>query len=191
MQSVQVNANQGDILVSSNNGINLKANTDVIVTGNNGQFKTVNNVLKGQIVSIENSKSDIKIQNTDLSSTVGKLAINSRAGMSMITDSVLTSKGNTELYAKDLLTLQGVNATSDQHLAVSSGLSVYSNRENTPSPLLIADKVTNLTSKGVTSVTATGNQVLKKYKFNGWSCFIRGGRFYYRPDWIELKCSRK
>ncbi|MFX7063795.1 hypothetical protein ABTH87_19250, partial [Acinetobacter baumannii] len=83
-------------------------------------FKTVNNVLKGQTVSIENSKSDIKIQNTDLSSTVGKLAINSRAGMSTIIDSVLTSKGNTELYAKDLLTLQGVNATSDQHLAVSS-----------------------------------------------------------------------
>ncbi|MFA2895587.1 two-partner secretion domain-containing protein, partial [Acinetobacter pittii] len=107
LQSVQVNANQGDILVSSNNGINLKANSDVVVTGDTGRFKTVNNVLKGQTVSIENSKSDIKIQNTDLSSTVGKLAINSRAGMSTIIDSVLTSKGNTELYAKDLLTLQG------------------------------------------------------------------------------------
>jgi filamentous hemagglutinin len=186
LQSVQVNANQGDILVSSNNGINLKANTDVIVTGNNGQFKTVNNVLKGQIVSIENSKSDIKIQNTDLSSTVGKLAINSRAGMSMITDSVLTSKGNTELYAKDLLTLQGVNATSDQHLAVSSGLSVYSNRENTPSPLLIADKVTNLTSKGVTSVTATGNQVLKNTNLTGGAVLLEAGGFITGQTGLNL-----
>ncbi|AHB92101.1 putative member of ShlA/HecA/FhaA exoprotein family [Acinetobacter baumannii ZW85-1] len=60
LQSVQVNASQGDILVSSNNGINLKANTDVVVTGDTGRFKTINNVLKGQTVSIENSKSNIK-----------------------------------------------------------------------------------------------------------------------------------
>ncbi|MCG9515296.1 DUF637 domain-containing protein, partial [Acinetobacter pittii] len=186
LQSVQVNASQGDILVSSNNGINLKANTDVVVTANKGQVKTVNNVLKGQTVSIENSKSDIKIQNTDISSTVGKLAINSRAGMSMITDSVLTSKGNTELYAKDLLTLQGVNATSDQHLAVSSGLSVYSNRENTPSPLQIADKVTNLTSKGVTSVTATGNQVLKNTNLTGGAVLLEAGGFITGQTGLNL-----
>ncbi|MDC5576141.1 DUF637 domain-containing protein, partial [Acinetobacter baumannii] len=186
LQSVQVNASQGDILVSSNNGINLKANNDVVVTGDTGRFKTVNNVLKGQTVSIENSKSDIKIQNADLSSTVGKLAINSRAGMSMITDSVLTSKGNTELYAKDLLTLQGVNATSDQHLAVSSGLSVYSNRENTPSPLLIADKVTNLTSKGVTSVTATGNQVLKNTNLTSGAVLLEAGGFILGQTGLNL-----
>ncbi|MDV7599478.1 DUF637 domain-containing protein, partial [Acinetobacter baumannii] len=186
LQSVQVNASQGDILVSSNNGINLKANNDVVVTGDTGRFKTVNNVLKGQTVSIENSKSDIKIQNADLSSTVGKLAINSRAGMSMITDSVLTSKGNTELYAKDLLTLQGVNATSDQHLAVSSGLSVYSNRENTPSPLLIADKVTNLTSKGVTSVTATGNQVLKNTNLTSGAVLLEAGGFILGQAGLNL-----
>lgn len=62
LQSVQVNANQGDILVSSNNGINLKANSDVSVKGDTGYTKIVNNVLKGQTVSIENSKSDIKIK---------------------------------------------------------------------------------------------------------------------------------
>lgn len=186
LQSVQVNTNQGDILVSSNNGINLKANTDVVVTGDTGRFKTINNVLKGQTVSIENSKSDIKIQNTDLSSTVDKLAINSRAGMSMIIDSVLTSKGNTELYAKDLLTLQGVNATSDQHLAVSSGRSVYSNRENTPSALRIADKVTNLTSKGVTSVTATGNQVLQNTNLTGGAVLLEAGGFILGQTGLNL-----
>ncbi|MGS5750730.1 hypothetical protein, partial [Acinetobacter baumannii] len=156
---------------------NLKANNDVVVTGDTGRFKTVNNVLKGQTVSIENSKSDIKIQNTDLSSTVGKLAINSRAGMSTIIDSVLTSKGNTELYAKDLLTLQGVNATSDQHLAVSSGRTVYSNAEYTPATKWIADKVTNLTSKGVTSVTATGNQVLQNTNLTGGAVLLEAGGF--------------
>ncbi|WP_149958372.1 two-partner secretion domain-containing protein [Acinetobacter oleivorans] len=186
LQSVQVNANQGDILVSSNNGINLKANTDVVVTGDTGRFKTVNNVLKGQTVSIENSKSDIKIQNTDLSSTVGKLAINSRAGMSTIIDSVLTSKGNTELYAKDLLTLQGVNATSDQHLAVSSGRTVYSNAEYTPATKWIADKVTNLTSKGVTSVTATGNQVLQNTNLTGGAVLLEAGGFIAGQTGLNL-----
>lgn len=186
LQSVQVNANQGDILVSSNNGINLKANTDVVVTGDTGRFKTVNNVLKGQTVSIENSKSDIKIQHTDLSSTVGKLAINSRAGMSTIIDSVLTSKGNTELYAKDLLTLQGVNATSDQHLAVSSGRTVYSNAEYTPATKWIADKVTNLTSKGVTSVTATGNQVLQNTNLTGGAVLLEAGGFILGQTGLNL-----
>ncbi|MDC4818695.1 DUF637 domain-containing protein [Acinetobacter baumannii] len=186
LQSVQVNANQGDILVSSNNGINLKANTDVVVTGDTGRFKTINNVLKGQTVSIENSKSDIKIQNTDLSSTVGKLAINSRAGMSTIIDGVLTSKGNTELYAKDLLTLQGVNATSDQHLAVSSGRTVYSNAEYTPATKWIADKVTNLTSKGVTSVTATGNQVLQNTNLTGGAVLLEAGGFITGQTGLNL-----
>lgn len=186
LQSVQVNASQGDILVSSNNGINLKANNDVVVTGDTGRFKTVNNVLKGQTVSIENSKSDIKIQNTDLGSTVGKLAINSRAGMSTIIDSVLTSKGNTELYAKDLLTLQGVNATSDQHLAVSSGRTVYSNAEYTPATKWIADKVTNLTSKGVTSVTATGNQVLQNTNLTGGAVLLEAGGFILGQTGLNL-----
>ncbi|MGE9819638.1 DUF637 domain-containing protein [Acinetobacter baumannii] len=186
LQSVQVNASQGDILVSSNNGINLKANNDVVVTANKGQVKTVNNVLKGQTVSIENNKSDIKIQNTDLSSTVGKLAINSRAGMSTIIDSVLTSKGNTELYAKDLLTLQGVNATSDQHLAVSSGRTVYSNAEYTPATKWIADKVTNLTSKGVTSVTATGNQVLQNTNLTGGAVLLEAGGFILGQTGLNL-----
>ncbi|MDX8239898.1 DUF637 domain-containing protein [Acinetobacter pittii] len=186
LQSVQVNANQGDILVSSNNGINLKANTDVVVTGDTGRFKTVNNILKGQTVSIENSKSDIKIQNTDLSSTVSKLAINSRAGMSTIIDSVLTSKGNTELYAKDLLTLQGVNATSDQHLAISSGRTVYSNAEYTPATKWIADKVTNLTSKGVTSVTATGNQVLQNTNLTGGAVLLEAGGFILGQTGLNL-----
>ncbi|WP_337080462.1 DUF637 domain-containing protein [Acinetobacter pittii] len=186
LQSVQVNASQGDILVSSNNGINLKANNDVVVTGDTGRFKTVNNVLKGQTVSIENSKSDIKIQNTDLSSTVGKLAINSRAGMSTIIDSVLTSKGNTELYAKDLLTLQGVNAISDQHLAVSSGRTVYSNAEYTPATKWIADKVTNLTSKGVTSITATGNQVLQNTNLTGGAVLLEAGGFIAGQTGLNL-----
>ncbi|MDO7467043.1 DUF637 domain-containing protein [Acinetobacter baumannii] len=186
LQSVQVNASQGDILVSSNNGINLKANNDVVVTGDTGRFKTVNNVLKGQTVSIENSKSDIKIQNTDLGSTVGKLAINSRAGMSTIIDSVLTSKGNTELYAKDLLTLQGVNATSDQHLAVSSGRTVYSNAEYTPATKWIANKVTNLTSKGVTSVTAIGNQVLQNTNLTGGAVLLEAGGFITGQTGLNL-----
>ncbi|EPG3343222.1 DUF637 domain-containing protein, partial [Acinetobacter baumannii] len=186
LQSVQVNANQGDILVSSNNGINLKANSDVSVKGDTGYTKIVNNVLKGQTVSIENSKSDIKIQNTDLGSTVGKLAINSRAGMSTIIDSVLTSKGNTELFAKDLLTLQGVNATSDQHLAVSSGRTVYSNAEYTPATKWIANKVTNLTSKGVTSVTATGNQVLQNTNLTGGAVLLEAGGFITGQTGLNL-----
>ncbi|MDC4484072.1 DUF637 domain-containing protein, partial [Acinetobacter baumannii] len=117
---------------------------------------------------------------------VGKLAINSRAGMSTIIDSVLTSKGNTELYAKDLLTLQGVNATSDQHLAVSSGRTVYSNAEYTPATKWIADKVTNLTSKGVTSVTATGNQVLQNTNLTGGAVLLEAGGFILGQTGLNL-----
>ncbi len=106
--------------------------------------------------------------------------------MSTIIDSVLTSKGNTELYAKDLLTLQGVNATSDQHLAVSSGRTVYSNAEYTPATKWIADKVTNLTSKGVTSVTATGNQVLQNTNLTGGAVLLEAGGFILGQTGLNL-----
>ncbi|HCC8382648.1 TPA: DUF637 domain-containing protein, partial [Acinetobacter baumannii] len=106
--------------------------------------------------------------------------------MSTIIDSVLTSKGNTELYAKDLLTLQGVNATSDQHLAVSSGRTVYSNAEYTPATKWIADKVTNLTSKGVTSVTATGNQVLQNTNLTGGAVLLEAGGFIAGQTGLNL-----
>ncbi len=70
-----------------------------------------------------------------------------------------------------------MNATSDQHLAVSSGRTVYSNAEYTPATKWIADKVTNLTSKGVTSVTATGNQVLQNTNLTGGAVLLEAGGF--------------
>ncbi|RFF25198.1 MULTISPECIES: DUF637 domain-containing protein, partial [Acinetobacter] len=81
---------------------------------------------------------------------------------------------------------QGVNATSDQHLAVSSGRTVYSNAEYTPATKWIADKVTNLTSKGVTSVTATGNQVLQNTNLTGGAVLLEAGGFIAGQTGLNL-----
>ncbi|WP_043962339.1 DUF637 domain-containing protein, partial [Acinetobacter oleivorans] len=80
----------------------------------------------------------------------------------------------------------GVNATSDQHLAVSSGRTVYSNAEYTPATKWIADKVTNLTSKGVTSVTATGNQVLQNTNLTGGAVLLEAGGFIAGQTGLNL-----
>jgi hypothetical protein len=57
-------------------------------------FRTLFTVLTWPLFAVTTTSLLAKVQNTDLGSTVGKLAVNSRAGMSTIIDSVLTSKGN-------------------------------------------------------------------------------------------------
>lgn len=177
INATNLTAQQGEIQLTSQNGLTLDKNVDVILKNNTLNESNVSSVLNGQAISIDNNKSNIQIADTQLTATTGKLLVNSKAGMTTIKDSVLTSKGNTELHAKDLLTLQGVTATSDQHLAVNSGRTVYINAEYTPATVWIPNKVTNLTSKGVTSVTATGNQVLQNANITGGAVLMEAGGF--------------
>ncbi|MBJ9956176.1 DUF637 domain-containing protein [Acinetobacter courvalinii] len=177
INAINLTAQQGEIQLTSQNGLTLDKNVDVILKNDTLSDSNVSSVLNGQAISIDNNKSNIQIADTQLTATTGKLLVSSKAGMTTIKDSVLTSKGNTELHAKDLLTLQGVKATSDQHLAVNSGRTVYINAEYTPATVWIPNKVTNLTSKGVTSVTATGNQVLQNANITGGAVLMEAGGF--------------
>ncbi len=176
--ATDLSAAQGEISLIGGSGVNLLPNIDVTVHNDDeGRDQVVTNVLNGQSISIENNKSNIQIANTRLTATAGELKINNKTGMTTLKDSVLTSKGNTELHAKDLLTLQGVTATTDQHLALNSGRTVYINAEYTPATKWIPNKTTNLTSKGVTSVTATGNQVLQNATITGGAVLMEAGGF--------------
>lgn len=177
LKATDLTAQQGAIQLIGENGVSLEKNMDVILTGDTLSNGVVTNVLNGQAISIDNNKSNINIENTRLTATTGKLTVSSKVGMTTLKDSVLTSKGNTELHAKDLLTLQGVTATSDQHLAVNSGRTVYINAEYTPATVWIPNKVTNLSSKGVTSVSATGNQVLQNANITGGAVLMEAGGF--------------
>ena len=177
INATDLTAQQGEIQLTSQNGLTLEKNLDVILKNDTLSNGVITNVLNGQAISIDNNKSNLQIENTRLTATTGKLAVSSKAGMTTIKDSVLTSKGNTELHAKDLLTLQGVTATSDQHLAVNSGRTVYINAEYTPATVWIPNKVTHLSSKGVTSVTATGNQVLQNANITGGAVLMEAGGF--------------
>ncbi|KXO87396.1 hemagglutinin [Acinetobacter venetianus] len=177
INATNLTAQQGEIQLTSQNGLTLDKNVDVILKNDTLSNGVVSSVLNGQAISIDNNKSNIQIADTQLTATTGKLLVSNKVGMTTIKDSVLTSKGNTELHAKDLLTLQGVTATSDQHLAVNSGRTVYINAEYTPSTVWIPNKVTNLTSKGVTSVTATGNQVLQNANITGGAVLMEAGGF--------------
>lgn len=177
INATNLTAQQGEIQLTSQNGLTLDKNIDVILKNDTLSNGVVSSVLNGQAISIDNNKSNILIADTQLTATSGKLLVSNKVGMTTIKDSVLTSKGNTELHAKDLLTLQGVTATADQHLAVNSGRTVYINAEYTPSTVWIPNKVTNLTSKGVTSITATGNQVLQNANITGGAVLMEAGGF--------------
>lgn len=58
--------------------------------------------------------------------------------------------------------------------------------EYTPATKWIADKVTNLTSKGVTSVTATGNQVLQNTNLTGGAVLLEAGGFILGQTGLNL-----
>lgn len=175
IRATNIISGQGDIEIIGENGVSVSSNTDVYVSGDDPYDVTIPSFLLGKNINIKNKKGGVDVDNTSLKTTQGNLTINNQVGMTTIKDSFLTSKGNTELYAKDLLTLQGVTATSDQHLALNSGRTVYINAEYTPATVWIPNKVTNLTSKGVTSVTATGNQVIQNVNITGGAVLMEAG----------------
>ncbi|MFX8036166.1 hypothetical protein ABTK80_21555, partial [Acinetobacter baumannii] len=81
-----------------------------------------------------------------------ELKINSEGKLNF-KNSILNSKGNTEISSKDHLTLLGVTANSDKHLALSSKKNIYINGEYGTTTVWTPYVESNLTAKGILSMT--------------------------------------
>lgn len=186
VNSADLTSAKGDLKIFGQNGVNLDSNIDVVVGGgDNGYDTTLSNQLKGQSVSIGTKKGNIDIKNTVLTSTVNQLHLNSEAGMLSVADSKLQSKGNTEIYAKDILALKNITANSDQHLAINSKRTLYLNADYTPTATVWHPSAkTNLTAKGVLSLTATGNQVMQNAQLTGGAVLLETTNLFMKPGLV-------
>lgn len=186
VNSADLTTAKGDLKILGQNGVNLDSNIDVVVGGGDNGYDTIlSNQLEGQSVSIGTKKGNIDIKNTDLTSTVNQLHLNSEAGMLNVADSKLQSKGNTEIYAKDILALKNITANSDQHLAVNSKRTLYLNADYTPTATVWHPSAkTNLTAKGVLSLTATGNQIMQNAQMTGGAILLETTNLSVKPGLV-------
>jgi len=184
VNSADLSSAKGDLQILGQNGVTLNSNTDAVVSGDNARDTLLTNQLKAKSVSIGTKKGNIDIQNTAMESTVDQLHLNSEAGMLTVNNSTLRSKGNTEIYAKDILTLKNVTANSDQHLAVNSKRTIYLNADYTPATVWDPTAKVALTSKGVLSLTATGNQVMQNATLTGGAVLLETTNLYVKPGLV-------
>lgn len=184
VNSADLSSAKGDLQILGQNGVTLNSNTDAVVSGDNARDTLLTNRLKAKSVSISAKKGNIDIQNTAMESTVDQLHLNSEAGMLTVNNSTLRSKGNTEIYAKDILTLKNVTANSDQHLAVNSKRTIYLNADYTPATVWDPTAKVALTSKGVLSLTATGNQVMQNATLTGGAVLLETTNLYVKPGLV-------
>ncbi|MGS0707714.1 two-partner secretion domain-containing protein [Acinetobacter sp. ANC 3781] len=184
VNSADLTSANGDLQILGQNGVNLDSNTDVVIHGDNGQDTVLTNQLTAKSVSIGTKKGNIDIKNTALVSTVDQLNLNSEAGMLTVNKSTLSSKGNTEIYSKDILTLKNVIANSDQHLAVNSKRTLYLNADYTPATVWDPTAKVSLTSKGVLSLTAAGNQVMQNATLTGGAVLLETENLYVKPGLV-------
>lgn len=185
VNSADLTSANGDLQVLGQNGVNLDSNIDVVIHGDNGQDTVLTNQLNAKSVSIGTKQGNIDIKNTALVSTVDQLHLNSEAGMLTVNTSTLSSKGNTEIYAKDILTLKNVTANSDQHLALNTQQSLYLNADYTPiATVWNPTAKVALTSKGVLSLTATDNQVMQNATLTGGAVLLETENLYVKPGLV-------
>lgn len=179
--SANLSSAKGDIQILGQNGVTLNSNNDKILVAEEPlgsgliyfKDKPSLNQLKAKSVSIGTKKGNIDIQNTDMESTVDQLHLNSEAGMLTVNNSTLRSKSNTEIYAKDILTLKNVTANSDQHLALNTQQSLYLNADYTPTATVWSPTAkTALTAKGVLSLTTAGNQLMQNTTLTGGAVLV-------------------
>lgn len=184
VNSADLSSAKGDLQILGQNGVILNSNTDAVVSGDNARDTLLTNQLKAKSVSIGTKKGNIDIQNTAIESTVDQLHLNSEAGMLTVNNSTLRSKGNTEIYAKDILTLKNVTANADQHLAVNSKRTIYLNADYTPATVWDPTAKVALSSKGVLSLTATGNQVMQNATLTGGAVLLETTNLYVKPGLV-------
>lgn len=182
--SAEMNSQNGEIQLLGQNGIIINSNTDTEVLREDAFDTPVLNQFTAQSIAIENKKGDIAINNAQFTSTAGDLLLNSVAGMLRLDNNKLTSKGNTEIYAKDILALKNVTANSDQHLAVNSKRNIYLSADYTPTATVWATGTTSLNANGVLSLTATGNQVMQNATLTGGAVLLETTNLYVKPGLV-------
>lgn len=184
VKATDLNAENGTIQLSGQNDIAVDGNTDAKVNGDAGQHIPVNSIFNAKSILIKNKKGNINIKDTQLNSTADQLYINSEMGKATIEHTQLKSKGNTEIFAKDILTLKNVTADSDQHLAVNTKRTLYLNADYTPATVWDPLAKTALTAKGILSLTAEGNQVMQNATLTGGAFLLETGNLYVKPGLI-------
>ncbi|KQF17216.1 DUF637 domain-containing protein [Acinetobacter pittii] len=149
-------AQQGDIQIISGNGLSILPNYDVDVSADDWYETSISSALTAQNIGINNKKGDLRIEDATLKATLGNLSISSD-GKNTIRNVSLNSKGNMELFSKDHLTLQVVNANADKHMALNSKKNIYLNSGygSTTTPVVWDSYgLVNLTAKGILSTTS-------------------------------------
>lgn len=173
VNSADLSSAKGDLQILGQSGVTLNSNTDAVVSGDNARDKLLTNQIKAKSVSIGTKTGNIDIKNTAMESTVDQLHLNSEAGMLTVNNGTLRSKGNTEIYAKDILTLKNVTANADQHLALNTQQSLYLITDYTPTATVwIPTGKTELTAKGVISLTTAGNQLIQNATLTGGAVLV-------------------
>lgn len=176
---------RGDLQILGQNGVVINSNTDVVVSGDTALDTLLTNQIEAKSVSIGTKKGNIDVQNTALESTVDQLHLNSEEGMLKVNNTTLRSKGNTEIYAKDILSLENVAANSDQHLAINSKRTLYLNADYTPTGTIWAtDAKTSLNANGILSLTATGNQVMQNATLTGGAVLLETTNLFVKPGLV-------
>ncbi|MEG1708610.1 MAG: DUF637 domain-containing protein [Acinetobacter sp.] len=173
VNSAELTSAKGNLQILGQSGVTIDSNTDVVVRGDNGHDTVLTNQFNAKSISVFTKKGNIDIKNTAMTSTADQLHLNSEAGMLTVNKSTLKSKGNTEIYAKDILTLKNVTANTDQHLALNTQQSLYLNANYTPTSTVWSptDK-TSLTAKGVLSVTSAGTQLMQNTTLTGGAVLV-------------------
>ncbi|EXS30034.1 intein C-terminal splicing region domain protein [Acinetobacter sp. 742879] len=171
--------------VSTLGKISILGAKDSIFT-NNGTVKTV---LKGDqgIVIGTSGTGNLTIQNTVLESQNGNILATSSA-QNNIFDSTLTAKTNIELFAKDNLTLDGIQSTSQQHTALNSKKNIYINSQaaSGDNPSFSSTKTSKLSSSGVLSVISEKNQNIQNTNFTGGAILVEAGGGLNTPKAVEF-----
>lgn len=97
-------------------------------------------------------------------------------------NSILNSKGNTEISSKDHLTLLGVTANSDKHLALSSKKNIYINGEYGTTTVWTPYVESNLTAKGILSMTSGGSHAAQNTTYTGGAISLEAGNVLTTPS---------
>ena len=182
ISATDIIANQGDVQLISNNGLKILANNDVSMhNDDNGRSVLSPTTITAQNININNKKNDLVVDNGTSFIAANELKINSEGKLNF-KNSILNSKGNTEISSKDHLTLLGVTANSDKHLALSSKKNIYINGEYGTTTVWTPYIESNLTAKGILSMTSGGSHAAQNTTYTGGAILLEAGNVLTTPS---------
>ncbi|MDC5425150.1 DUF637 domain-containing protein [Acinetobacter baumannii] len=182
ISATDIMANQGDVQLISNNGLKILANNDVSMhNDDNGRSVLSPTTITAQNININNKKNDLVVDNGTSFIAANELKINSEGKLNF-KNSILNSKGNTEISSKDHLTLLGVTANSDKHLALSSKKNIYINGEYGTTTVWTPYVESNLTAKGILSMTSGGSHAAQNTTYTGGAVLLEAGNVLTTPS---------